>query len=252
MTGSPQRRGWLLVIGVTVVVVGLVAAGALWFAAGQRLDDNVAGFARAPSGCATTLDFDRTGAFQVHLETAGTVDGLAGNCSAAADYDRGDVAAPQLELVDADGDVVAIEPADGGAYDASGFRGERIGVVEITTVGDHVLTVQADGPQFAIAIGEAADDGVALLQWSAMLTAVAALVVGGLLLVAGIRRPTTAEPSTESWEPVDGSALTWPAGPPGFPPPPPTTGAAGPAGPPIAPPTGSPGTDRPPWGPPTQ
>ena len=247
-------------IGVTVVVVGLVAAGALWFAAGQRLDDNVAGFARAPSGCATTLDFDRTGAFQVHLETAGTLDGLAGNCSAASDYDRGDVSAPQLELVDADGDVVVIEPVDGSSYDASGFRGVQIGVVEITAVGDHVLTVEADGAQFAIALGGPADDGVALLQWSAMLAAVAALVVGGLLLVAGSRRPTAAESSTESWEPADGRTLTWPAGPPGFPPPPPTTGAAGPAGPPIVPPTlppslpptGPPGTDRPPWGPPTQ
>lgn len=252
MSTAPSRRGWMLVAGVVVLVGGLVAAGALWYASGERLEDNVAGFARAPSGCATTLDFDRTGTFVLHLETAGTLDDLAGDCDAAREFDRDDVVDPQLDLVDPDGATVAIEPSSGDSYDAAGFVGREIATVVIETPGDHVLAVAADGAQFAIATGHGARDGVTALRASAIATAIVALLAGGVLLVLGSRRPPAPPEPATPWEP-DGESTSWPVGPPGFPPPPPTTGAAGPAGPPLVvpPPAPTEPPSPPAWGPPS-
>jgi hypothetical protein len=244
----------MLVVGVLVLVGGLVAAGALWYASGQRLDDNVAAFARAPSGCATTLDFDRTGVFVLHVETAGTLDDLAGDCGASTSYDRDEVVDPELDLVDPDGATVPIEQADGDSYDAAGFVGRQIATVVIETPGDHVLEVGADGEQFAIAVGHDARDGVAALRSSAIAAAIVALLGGGVLLVLGSRQPPAQPESTTAWQPGDQRAATWPAAPPGFPPPPPTTGATGPAGPPLVEPRpGVPPTPAvpPTWGPPS-
>lgn len=239
----------MLVVGVLVLVGGLVAAGALWYASSQRFDDNVAGFARAPSGCATTLDFDRTGVFVVHVETVGTLQDLAGDCDAATVYDRDEVVDPQLDLVDPDGNVVAIEASDGDSYDAAGFVGRRVGTVSIETPGDHVLSVEAAGQQFAVAVGPDVRSGVTALQLSAVAAAIAALVIGGILLVLGSRRPPAAPESPPPWQPDDQRTSTWPAAPPGFPPPPPTTGTSAPGGPPLVAPPDDPAP--PTWGPPS-
>jgi hypothetical protein len=244
----------MLVLGVVVLVIGIVGAGALWFAANTRLDDNVAGLARAPSGCATTLDFDRTGEFTVFVETTGRLDDLAGDCAADTVYDRDDVANPEVVLVDPDGTEVDIEANDGGAYDSGGFSGSTIGVVQIAVAGDHVLTVPADGDQFVIAVGGDPNDGVAPLRWGAVLLLISALVIGGVVLVLGSRRSSGTEAADEPWQPGDLAAPSWPVGPPGFPAPPPTTGAVGPAGPPLIRPTGSsPGSPAggSPWAPPS-
>jgi hypothetical protein len=241
----------MLVVGVLVLVGGLVTAGALWYASGQRLDDNVAGFARAPSGCATTLEFDRTGEFVLHLETAGTLDDLAGDCDATTTYDRDEVVDPELDLVDPDGAAVPIEQAAGDSYDTAGFVGRQIATVVIETPGDHVLAVAADGAQFAIAVGHDARSGVGVLQWSAIAIAIVALLGGGVLLVVGSRQPPASGEAGPVWQPDDRSLATWPAAPPGFPPPPPTTGASGPAGPPLVTPPPAETPAPPTWGPPS-
>jgi hypothetical protein len=251
----------MLVLGAVVLVAGLIGAGALWYASSQRVDDNVADFARAPSGCVTTLDFTRTGEFNVFVETTGSFDDLAGDCSADAEYDRNEVADPQLQLVDADGAAVDISDASGVAYDTGAFTGSSVGVVQIETPGEHLLTVAADGAQFAVAVGGDPNDGVGVLRWGAVVCAIVSLVVGGLLLVFGSRRPPESLASDDSlWQPQAPTA-TWPIGPPGFPAPPPTTGATAPAGPPIAPPPIAPPPGAPvpasppappsPWAPPS-
>ncbi len=258
MSESSRGRGWMLGLGAVVIVVGLVGAGALWYAGGQRLDDNVAGFARAPSGCATTLDFARTGEFTVYVETTGSLDDLAGDCSADTEYDRDEVADAQIQLVDPDGAAVVISDVSDVSYDTGAFTGSSVGVVQIRTPGEHLMTVAADGGQFAIAVGGDPSDGVGVLRWSAVVVAIVSLVVGGILLVLGSRRPPRAAVSDESrWEP-QATPTTWPVGPPGFPAPPPTTGATGPAGPPLAPPSSAPAPVVPPgpaqpspWAPPS-
>lgn len=246
MSSSSHGRGWMLVLGAVVLVVGLIGAGALWYASSQRLDTNVADFARAPSGCATTLDFARTGEFTVYVETTGSFDDLAGDCSADPDYARNEVAEPLLQLVDPDGAAVDISDADVVSYDIGAFMGSSGGVVQIETPGEHLLTVVADGGQFAIAVGGDPNEGVGLLRWGAVALAIVSLMVGGILLVLASRHPAEMSASDDSlWEP-QGATATWPIGPPGFPAPPPTTGAAGPTGPPIAPRPSAPHPGAPP------
>ena len=261
MTQRAPRRGWMLAIGVLVLVGFIGAAVALWIAGGNREADNVAGFARAPVGCDTTLDFESTGTFVLYIETSGEFGDLAGACDAQQEYDRDAEERPTVELIlrDADGNQVDIADAADVNYDVDGFVGSSVGEVSIETTGDHVLTVApVGGDAFAIAVGRQPDEGVALLRWAAVAAAVAGLVVGGIFLVLGSRRPPAGPSPTTPWTPDDRG---WPASPPGFPVPPPTTGAMGPAGAPVAtppPPHGAPQPvappvpeDRPsPWGPP--
>jgi hypothetical protein len=250
MSERGSRRGWMLVLGVVILLVGIVGAGALWFAADARLDDNVAGLARAPSGCATTLDFDRTGEFTVFVETTGSLDDLAGDCAADTVYDRDDVADPVVVLVDPDGAEIEIQSTDGEDYDSGGFSGSSIGTIQIDVPGDHVLTVPADGAQFVIAVGGDPNAGVAPLRWGAVLLFIVALVVAGILLVLGSRRThDTVDSDAAPWQPGALTPPSWPVGPPGFPAPPPTTGAVGPAGPPLVQPGSAPTGS--PWAPPS-
>jgi hypothetical protein len=240
----------MLVLGVVVLLVGIVGAGALWFAANARLDDNVAGLARAPSGCVTTLDFDRTGEFTMFVETTGSLDDLAGDCAADTVYDRDDVSDPAVVLVDPDGTEIEIQPTDGDDYDSGGFSGSSIGTIQIDVPGGHVLTVPADGDQFVVAVGGDPNAGVAPLRWGAILLFIVALVVSGILLVLGSRRSTGIEAADSGpWQPGALAPPSWPIGPPGFPAPPPTTGAVGPAGPPLVQPGSAPTGS--PWAPPS-
>lgn len=259
------RRRWMIVLGVIVLVVFLVAAVVLWRAAGERESDNVAGFARAPVGCDTTLDFESTGTFVVYLETTGAFDQLSGECDADVVYDRDadDVPAVDLTLRGPDGGEISIEESTGVDYAVDGFVGTSVGEVQIDTTGDHVLTVAATGgDSFAIAVGRQPDEGVALLRWGAVVAAVVGLILGGLFLVLGSRRQAAPPSPAPPWTPDD---QRWPASPPGFPAPPPTTGAVGPVMPPFpTPPTFGPSPfppsrfppapsvpdDHSPWGPP--
>ncbi len=149
----------MLALGAVVLVVGLVGAGALWYASSQRLDDNVAAFARAPSACATTLDFARSGEFTLYVETTGRLDDLAGDCSADIEYDRDELADADVQLVDPDGAAIDISDGSALSYDTGAFTGSSVGVVRIETPGEHVMTVAADGDQFAIAVGGDPNDG---------------------------------------------------------------------------------------------
>lgn len=254
MPERARRRGWMLVVGVVLVVVLVGVAVALWFASGQRRADNVAGFARAPVGCDTTLDFEVTGTFVLYVETSGEFDQLAGACGAEPRYDRdiADLPVVDVTLVDSNGDVIDLDDlgdADQVSYDVDGFVGSAARTVEIDTPGDHVLAIApTEGAPFAVAVGRSPDDGVALLRWGAVAAAIVGLVLGGLFLVLGSRRSPAPIGPADAWTP-DGRA--WPSSPPGFPVPPPTTGAIGPAGPAGPPSVATPDADqRSPWAPP--
>lgn len=248
MPEQARRRVWMLVVGVLLLVGAIGASVGLWVASGERRADNVAGFARAPVGCDTTLDFEATGTFVLYVETSGEFGQLAGECDAELRFDRDIDDVPDLgaALVDPNGDEIDLdEPADSDAvsYDIDGFVGTAVHTVQIDTPGDHVLTVApTEGDAFAVAVGRSPDDGVAPLRWGAAAAAIVGLVLGGLFLVLGSRRPSAPIAPADPWRP-DGRG--WPSSPPGFPTPSPTTGATGP---PHATP---PDFDRPsPWGPP--
>lgn len=246
MTERAGRRGWMLALGAVVIVGMLGAAVALWLEGTNREADNVAGFARAPVGCDTTLDFEATGTFLLYVETTGRFGELAGACEAPAQYDRdaADVPAVQVTMRGPDGDVIELDDSADVRYDIDGFVGSSIGEVRIESEGDHVLTVApSGGAAFAVAVGRQPDQGVALLRWGAVAAAIGGLVIGGFLLVLGSRRPPVTPTPAVPWTP-DGGA--WPSSPPGFPIPPPTTGASGPAGPPVSTPTSPPPQSPPP------
>ncbi len=253
MAEPGRRRVWMVVLGAVVLVVLIGAAMILWVAGTNRSGDNVASFARAPVGCDTTLDFERSGEFVLYVETSGRLDQLAGECDADMRYgrDAGDVPEPGLTLLDPNGDELDLQSTDGVTYDVGGFVGSSYQTVQIDTPGDHILTVAATGGDaFAVAIGHSPDDGVALLRWGAIAALIAGLVIGGLLLVLGSRRSPAAVAPSAPWMP---DATAWPSSPPGFPVPPPTTGASGPglmipSSPPAARPMAP---TRSPWDPPS-
>jgi hypothetical protein len=252
MTERAGRRGWMLALGVLVIVGALGAAVAMWIAGADREADNVAGFARAPVGCDTTLDFESTGTFLLYVETSGRFGELTGACDAPPRYDRDadDVPAVEVTLRDPNGDVIDLDDAAEVGYDVDGFVGTSIGEVQIESEGDHVLTVApVGGEAFAVAVGRHPDQGVALLRFGALAAAIGGLLLGGILLVLGSRRPPVTPAPAAPWTP-DGAG--WPSSPPGFPAPPPTTGATGPAGPRVTPPAPAPqGPPPSPWSPPT-
>jgi hypothetical protein len=254
---AETRRTGLLVAGGVVLVVLLATALVLWLSADRRHDDNVASLARAPSGCDTTLDFERTGSFTLYVETVGELGDLRGDCDADVRYARDDE--PDVELVfrDPDGGDVVVTSVSEPHYDTGTYVGRAVGTVEIEQAGDHVLTVAGDGEEaFAVAVGGDPDDGVALLRWGGVAAAMVGLVAGGALLVLGSRRPPVTTPEVDEWAP---GGQDWPAAPPGLAPPPPTTGATAPPGGsepsstptsgPFGPPT-TPGVGGPPSGPP--
>lgn len=262
-----KRKTWQLALGVGLLVGFLATAIGLWVGAGRLYDDNVAGFARAPVGCDTTLDFSRTGEFILYVETTGRLDTVRGDCDATGAYDRsGDVPAVQLVLRGPAGEVMDLEPSIGISYDTGEFGGSSQRRVQIDTSGDYVLTVgPVGGPEFAVAIGRDPNDGVGVMRWGALGALISGLVLGGLFLVLGSRRNVDEVADADPWRPtspVNPHTAGWPSGPPGFPVPPPTTGATGvgaaqPIHPPEqnSPPMQMPGPDsvdepRSPWAPP--
>ena len=156
MSERRGRRRWLLVSGVIVLIGFIVLGVGLWFAADARYDDNVAAFARAPVGCETTLEFDRSGEFVLYIETTGKIDGLDGDCDLTDRYDRSATGLPQPELTlrDPGGEELVLDSTGGVDYDTGGFVGTAYRLVDIVEEGDHVLVVGGvDGEAFAMSIG---------------------------------------------------------------------------------------------------
>lgn len=279
-----SRRTWLVVVGVSLIVAGLVAGTALWIAAARRLDDAVTGLARAPIGCTTTLNFSETGEFLIFVESAGTLEEVRGDCGVAGTFGPADTSDDppdplKMSMIDPDGGEIDLRVESGPDYDAAGFVGRAERVVEITTTGDHLLTVaenvDEDGRSIgAVAVGTNPNDGVTTIRAAAVVAALIGLLAGAVCLVIGSRRTAassatgpwggTAWPSAPppgqppgSWPgstppgswPTSPPQQEWPTRPPTMHPPasPPTVHP--PSGPPTSPPSSAPATEHPPSGP---
>jgi hypothetical protein len=176
-------------LGIVVIVAGVVAGVALWFAAGRRYDDAVASLAPAPIGCDTTLTFDRTGTYTLFVETKGHVGEIDGDCeSAARDYDVASVPRVTLALVDADGQNVDLARASGPTYDRAGRRGEGIRAVRIDRTGTYVMTAEATNTEAMIRVGRDPARGVAAMRAGAIAILLAGVTGGVLLIVLGRHR----------------------------------------------------------------
>lgn len=227
---APQgggRRKLPLLLGAVLLVGGIGAAVAGVVLSSSRLEDGVRQLARAPVGCTTTLEFDKTGTFNVFLETKGTLsDPLKGDCAAKDQYDRGDDDAPDVTLTLKDGndEEVTIEESSGPSYDAAGFVGSAIGKVTIEEAGTFRLKVDSDSDDFAIALGKDPDGDATTLKTIGLAAGGAAALLGLVLLLLGMRRrpapaPVGVPPSPWNAGPaaapsVPGYVAPPPAGPP--------------------------------------
>ncbi len=251
MTTSSKQSA-MFGTGLAVLIIGLLAAVGLWYAADQRQSDGVSNLARAPSGCDTTLDFEAVGEFTMYIETAGRFDvPIAGDCAVEGAYGvLGDsLPAVSLEMTSPAGDDVVLTNASGTTYDVDGFTGESIRTFSVETPGDHILRVDVSGDtdvRLVVAVGKDPSDGVGMMQLGAVLAALAGLVIGGAVMIASRRSP----------KPASGGAVAapWPTAPQGWPTAPPGMPAAPPGPerwePAVGPPSQTPGV--PPAAPSTQ
>ena len=209
MTTSSKQSA-MFGTGLAVLIVGLLAAVGLWYAADQRQSDGVRNLARAPSGCDTTLDFEAVGEFTMYIETAGHFDvPIAGDCAVDGTYGvlGESLPAVSLEMTSPAGDDVVLANASGTTYDVDGFAGESIRTFSVETPGDHILRVDVAGDsdvRLVVAVGKDPSDGVGMMQLGAVLAALAGLVIAGAVMIASRRSPKPA--------PGGAVAAPWPTG----------------------------------------
>jgi hypothetical protein len=239
------RKG-LVLAGGGIIVAGVVTGVALAVVAASVQGTTVEGFARAPVGCTTTLEFDTDDTFTLFVETKGRVADTGGDCTGSgASYSRGDDDPPRVELTlvnDGDGQVT-LGDANDYSYDTGDFVGTSFATADIPGPGTYRLTVVSDDTDFAIAVGRDPERDSAIWLAAGVTIAGLALLIGLVLLVIGLVQRST-PPAAAA--PV--AAPGWPpSGAPGFVPPPPMTpGSALPPPPPPVAPTGWPTSTPPP------
>ncbi|MGA9276444.1 hypothetical protein, partial [Ilumatobacter sp.] len=209
MTTSSRRSPRLIVLGVLLIVAGALAAVVLWGLGSARLSDDVAGFARAPVGCDTTLDFAESGEYLVFVESAGTLDGIRGDCDVVGDYDAGTQPLdPVITVVDADGEAVALEPAGTGLdYDEDGFVGTATFSIDIADATSHVIRVESPGDDlFVVAIGPDPTEGVAVLRVGGLAAGLVGILLGLAAVLFG-SRPSRRAAVSQVWSPAGAAQL---------------------------------------------
>jgi len=261
-TGTPgKRRQGLLFTGAAIAVLGIVAGVVLVALSGSAKEETVKRFARAPAGCTTTLEFDKSATFTLYIETKGSIASVDGDCTAGGtSYQRGDDDLPRvsLTLLNSADEETTLTATDAPTYAVGAFAGQGYQRVDISEPGTYRLTVTSDATDFAIAIGGKPDADATAMSLAGVGAATLGVLLGGLLLLLGLRRrkptpPTSsaavptmwqqAAPSVPGWQPqatAPGAVSAYPAAPPAPTPTAPT---------PTAPPTPHTG---PGWGAPQQ
>jgi|GEM_PF-788179 len=234
MAGSTSRRRGLIGFGAGLVLAGILGAVALYLAGEQRQQNTVEGFARAPVGCDTTLDFEETGEYVLYLERRGDIDEVRGDCDIEGRFAVTSAADPEVELqlVDPDGVELDLNRVIGETdYSVDGFEGSSLVTVDIDEATDHVIRVESPGNDaFAVAVGRDPSDGVTALRAGALAAGLIGVLLGLLLILLGSRR--RAQPAAPAWTPQSNPPIGYtPGGP--APQGPPAFGQPGQAGPPA-------------------
>lgn len=231
-------------LGVLVAVLGLVAGAVLFVFSGKEPERAVKGFARAPGGCRTTLDFDGSGTFTLFVETKGKVGDLSGDCEGADQtYDRNGEPDVDLTLIDEDDEEVDLDRVSEPSYDTGGFVGTAVRTFEVDSAGTYRLRVDSPDSDFAIAVGRDVNGSQGMLRLGALLAGIGGPLLGLLLWLLGRRKrapAVLAAPGAPAIPPT-GTVYEPPyvGGPPNLvhppPPPPPPLSSSWPVTQPIAP-----------------
>jgi hypothetical protein len=204
-----QGRGAAAALGLFLLFAGLVGGGVLYFVAQQRPGQSVDGFARAPVGCTTTLEFTETGVFYVFEEVGFLAGNVGGGCQPVADP----TAAFGVEF---SGDLLpaSVTVDDSVSYDVDGFDGRSIQRIEIADPGQYTVVVTGSDLTVLAALGRDPDDGVDDLRRTASIVAIGGVVLGLLLLVLAGRRSKRAAlvttPDGPGWGPAVRTDGAWP------------------------------------------
>lgn len=200
-----KGRGTAAAFGLLLVFAGLVGGAVLYVLSAQRYDDVIEGFARAPVGCDTKLDFTETGEFYVFEEHDGLVDPPEGDCVPASQARQ----VFDFDLRGPSGEVVPRRDASI-EYDIDGFSGESVARLEIDEPGEYQIEVTGDDDLIVAAVGRNPNDERDQFRTGAIVVAVAGVVLGLLMLVlAGRRSKKAAEismPEGPGWGPSTPSA----------------------------------------------
>ena len=192
-----RRRG-VVGLGVVLLLGGLVAGGVLFVLATKATGEAVKKFARAPVGCTTTLQFEKSAMFTIFVETKGTAIDVGGNCAGnGSSYDRGDGAPPTvtLTLVDAQDKAVTMTDSNAFSYDTGDFKGAAVQQVVVDQPGTYRLTVESKDDNFAIAIGADPHSESRRMKYVGAAAVAAGMLLGVLLMLLGSRRGTPPAPT---------------------------------------------------------
>jgi hypothetical protein len=192
MAVKSRGRGLAAALGLFLLFAGLVGGGVLYIVAQRRPAQTVDGFARAPVGCTTTLDFTETGTFYVFEEVGADAATVGNGCQPVAD--------PSADFeVTFTGELTPsiVDDAETVSYDVDGFDGRSVQRIEITEPGQYTVEVLGDDLTVVAALGRDPDEGVDDLRRSALILAIVGIVLGLLLLtLAGRRSKRAAEVTT--------------------------------------------------------
>lgn len=191
VSSSPRgSRAGAVAAAVFVLLAGVAGGIVMLLLANTRQDNAVTDLARAPIGCATTLEFADAGTFIVSVETRGEIGQLRGDCpNADRSYDyTGAVPDVAVLLVDGGGTEVEVQRDRSHQYDLGGYRGESIGTIEIVTPGDYVLTASSEVGDVVVTVGKDPDEADGSLRVGGFIAIGAGVVVGLVMLVLGLRR----------------------------------------------------------------
>ena len=231
---SPKKGKRSLVIGLGLIVIGGGLGVALIGLSGSTKEETVKKFARAPAGCTTTLEFDKSAEFTFFIETRGRVGDVGGDCAGnQSSYDRNAMPTVALTLTDPDGRDVSLSDARSATYSAGDFVGEAYQTANIESTGTYRLTVASESSDFAIAVGGDPEAESNMIKTGGIVAAAAGVVLGLLVLLLGRRTSSGGVPPVPAWQPAAPTG-SWPGQPGAAPVPPPSPPPA-----PPAPPSGS-------------
>ena len=189
---SPRHsRSGAVAAAVFVLLAGVAGGIVMLLLANTRHDKAVEDLARAPIGCATTLDFADTGTFVLFVETKGKVGALDGDCpNANRSYAYSGTDTPDVAIIitDSEGTEVGVSRDRSKSYDRGIYVGESVGTVTVSEPGEYVLTASSAEAEVVVTVGKDPADAAGSLRVGGFIAIGAGVVVGLLMLLLAMRR----------------------------------------------------------------